>query len=415
VLFVGIDWADDHHDLCLVGKTCESLSGCLERFRIANSVDGFEQMHSKLREYEPDPSQVLVAIETPHGLLVHDLIQHGYCVYAINPKAVNRYKDRHTLSTAKDDDRDALAMAHLLRTDRHRFSPLEMLPEEYRLLGELCKDLRQMIEDKTRLMNRLTSCLKDYYPQAVGLFSGVDSPISTTFLKAFPDPSVLAACSEKKFQAFFARQRYPHPKRVSELFERTRVPAPVADPVVARAAKMRMLAVLDQLVALRGHINDYERQIQTLFADLPGHDNIPNLPGVGERIAPELAAALGPKPQDTPKRFASSKDIEKLAGCAPVTRQSGKYKHVAFRRACSKRLRRTMHDWAQASLRASRWARAYYDYHKAQQHRHNTILRNLAGKLLAILYRLWCTGERYDEQSHIQKLKDNNVIWAAQL
>jgi transposase len=415
VLCVGIDWADDHHDVCLTNEHCPEVSGTLDRFRIDQSAAGFDELHARLRQHEPDPQQILVAIETKHGLLVHDLLRQGYVVYGLNPKAVNRYKDRHTQSSAKDDARDALAMAHLLRTDRHLLQPLKLLPDDYRLLDEFCRDLRQMVDDRTRLLNRLEACLKEYYPQAVSIFSRLDALIATAFLSAYPDPEALQKASSVEFKAFLKQHHYPCPGRADALYDKTRIPAPKADPVITRAAKLRMLALVDQIATLRAHIADYERQIEELFETLGDHQNITTLPGVGERLAPELAATLGPRPKEGPPRFGCARDLEKLGGCAPVTKQSGRYKNVFFRRACNKRLRRTMRDWTQASLLRSRWAKAYYDYHKAQGHRHNTILRNLGAKLLAILFKLWHTGEDYDEQTHIDNLKANNVVWAMAL
>ena len=430
MLSVGIDWADDHHDVVLVDMASTDACSRLDRFRIAHSCEGFEGLHAKVREHETDPSQVLVAIETPHGLLVHDMVQHGYCVYAINPKSVNRYKDRHSPASPKDDGRDAMALAHLLRTDRQHYKPLETLPADYHLMDELCKDLRQLVDDRARIVNRLESCLKDYYPQALGLFSRLDGRISMSFLRSYPDPAQLKSLTKKQFIAFLKKNRYPYPGRVDALYAHVSAKALTAHPVIARAGRMRMLALLDQIVTVQHHVQDYERQIQELFDMLPESERISNLPGVGGRIGPELVATLGPGPNETrkepaddpdqeptqtPCRFATAQALEKLAGTAPVTRQSGNWKNVNYRRACDKRLRRTLHDWAGCSLRTSRWARAFYDHHKQQGHRHSTILRNLACKLLAILHRIWRTGEDYDEQRHIDNLKKHNVVWATQL
>ena len=272
-----------------------------------------------------------------------------------------------------------------------------------------------MVQDKTRLQNRLIACLKEYYPQALTLFESFDSEIALAFLLAFADPAALASTSQKQFAAFFQKHRYSRPERVSALFEKSRMPAPKADPVISRAGRMRMLALLDLLKTLRALVRDYERQIQKLFKELNDHQNLPTLPGIGDRLAPELAATLGPRPDSGPHQFATRQHLERLAGCVPITRQSGAYKHVSFRRACDRRLRRALRDWAQASLICCRWARAYYEHHKAQGHRHNTILRNLASKLVSILYRMWQTGQDYDEDRHIQSLKEQNVAWAQSL
>jgi transposase len=415
MLLVGIDWADDHHDVCLVAGDTQDPSSSLARFRIEHSVAGFESLHLTVAEYESRPDQVLVAIETPHGLLVHDLVRQGYRVYPINPKSVSRYRDRYSPASLKDDGRDAFMLAHILRTDRHHYTPLAMLPDDYRLLDELCQDLRQMVDDRTQTLNRLTSCLKAYYPQALNVFGRLDAQIAIAFLRAFPDPERLKSLSKKRFLAFLKQNHYPQPGRAEDLYQSALAPAPSADAVVAKSSRMRMLALLDQLVALQAHIKSYERQIQKLFEELPESHNISNLPGVGPRIGPELLASLGPKPKEGPSRFASSEGLQRLAGAAPVTRQSGRHKKVRFRRACDRRLRRTLYDWAKTAARESRWARAYYEYCRAHGHRYNTILRNLACKLLAILFRLWRSGEEYDEERHIQNLKAHNVVWATQL
>ncbi|MBF8278227.1 MAG: putative transposase [Candidatus Brocadiaceae bacterium] len=125
MIYVGIDWADDHHDIHITDDSAKIL----EEFRIDHSCDGFALLHSNIANHQASPNLVLVAIETSRGLLVHELLQKGYTVYAINPKAANRYKDRHVLSKAKSDTLDALSLGNILRTDRHLFLPLKPLPD----------------------------------------------------------------------------------------------------------------------------------------------------------------------------------------------------------------------------------------------------------------------------------------------
>ena len=411
MLYVGIDWADDHHDVCLTDDSAKTLA----QFQISHTAEGFNTLHKAIAPHQADPQQVAVALETSRGLLVHDLLRQGYQVYAINPKAVNRYKDRHVLSRAKSDRVDALSMAHLLRTDRHCFKPLAPLPEDYRLLDRLCADLRKIIDDKVRVSNQLTAVLKEYYPQALGLFASFDSRIALAFLAAFADPHSLRALKKSRFIAFFKRQRYTHPERVESMWRQAQVPAPEADPVVVRAGRLRLLALVDQLQALRRHQAQYEQEIQAILDQLPESKILPTLPGVNKRLAPELAAALGPNQPDQPKRFESAQELSALAGCVPITRASGKWQSVTVRRACVKSLRRTFYNWAQASLLTSQWARAYYDYRKAQQHRHSTILRGLGSKWAKILYALWANGEVYNETRHIQQLRNHKVVWAMTL
>ncbi|OQY97590.1 MAG: hypothetical protein B6D35_14790, partial [Candidatus Brocadia sp. UTAMX2] len=181
MLYVGIDWADDHHDIVITDDSAQTL----DQFRIDHTCDGFALLHSHIAHHQTSPGLVFVAIETSRGLLLHELLQKGYTVYAINPKAVNRYKDRHVLSKAKSDVLDALSLGHLLRTDRHRFRPLMPLPEDYRLLDRLCGDLRKAVDEKSRILNQVISCSKEFYPKALEIFS-LNSQIFIEFLKAFP-------------------------------------------------------------------------------------------------------------------------------------------------------------------------------------------------------------------------------------
>ena len=410
MIYVGIDWADDHHDVAITDDSAERLA----QFQISHDTHGFSVLHDQIARFSHCPDQVLIAIETNRGLLVHECLGSGYSVYAINPKALNRYKDRYVLSQAKSDSIDALALAHLLRTDRHRFRPLNPLPEDYRLLDRLCQDLRKLVDERSRLLNQISSVLKEYYPKALELVS-VDSAIAIAFLRTFPDHQVLKGCSKKSFVGFFKKNRYSWPGRGERLWSLAQSPAPNPDGVALKAGRLRLVALLDQLSSVRDHITEYEKQIKAILDNLPEAESISSLPGVGKRIGAELTAALGPNDPESGSRFESAQEIIKLSGSAPVTRQSGRWRTVSVRRSCIKSLRRTFHDWAFASLNQSPWARAYYDFYKAINMPHSTILRNLAKKWTKILFVLWSQGLSYDENLHIQNLKKRKVPWAMSL
>lgn len=306
-------------------------------------------------------------------------------------------------------------MAHLLRTDRHRCPPLAPPPEPYRLLDRLCLDLRKLIEEKPRLSNHITSCLKAYDPPAVGWLREVASPIARAFLQAFPDPDTVRQPDRSAFTAFFRAQHYTHPPRVDALAARTHAPVPAADPVVRRAARGRRAALVDPLAVVRTHQGTYEHTIQTILEEVPEAQPLATLPGIDKRLLPALVAALGPNRPEEPTRFAAARDLAKWAGWAPLPRASGKRHTVWRRRACDKRWRRTFYAWAMASLRWSRWARAYYAHHKAQQHAQATILRGLGQQSAKIVYAVWSSGAPYDEARHIEPLKRPEVLWALSL
>lgn len=410
MIYVGIDWADEHHDIVITDDSAKTL----DQFRIDHTCDGFALLHSHIAHHQTSPSLVLVAIETSRGLLVHELLQKGYTVYAINPKAVNRYKDRHVLSKAKSDVLDALSLGNILRTDRHLFQPLKPLPEDYRLLDRLCSDLRKMVDERSRVTNQITSCLKEFYPKALDIFT-LDSQIFINFFKTFPEHDALSACTKKKFLAFLKKHRYPCPSKAGELWKIIQSPTLQPDKVTAHAGRLRLGMLLDHLKNLKEHIAHYEQEIQAILDKLPEATSVGSLPGVGERLTPELVAILGPNSKDSHHRFQAAEEIAKLSGCVPVVKESGKWRSVSLRYACVKSLRRTFRDWAFTSINSSSWARAYYDYHKKRNQKHNTILRNLGKKWIKILFALWSQRTTYDETVHIQNLKARNVPWAMAL
>jgi hypothetical protein len=270
------------------------------------------------------------------------------------------------------------------------------------------------VDEKSRISNQITSVLKEFYPQALELFS-VDYNIGIAFLRAFPDPQALSTCKKKSFEAFSKKHHYSRPQKVEELWKLVQSPALQSDPVVLKAGRFRLLALLDQLGPLREHLIRYEKEVKAILDKLPEAKSVSSLPGVGDRLAPELTAALGPKASDSKTRFQSAEEIMRLSGCVPVTRQSGKWKTVSFRYSCVKGLRRTFRDWAFASLEQSVWARAYYDFYKAMNMPHSTILRNLGKKWARILFVLWSQGTVYNEPLYIQSLKNHNVRWALAL
>ena len=408
---VGLDWADDHHDLCILTSDGEELAV----FRFDHSAEGLELLHSTIRQHEADPDNVFLAIETPHGLLVDSLLEHGYRIYAINPKAADRYRDRIRPSGSKDDVLDARNLAEIMRTDRHRHRQLVLPSEQYYELGLLCDGLRKVIQENTRLSNQLVACLKGYYPQAVDLFSVANSSINIAFLRKYPDPNTLAGLSHSSFLAFLKDQKYPAPKSIPRLWQRVSAKAPKPSAPALVTGKMRMMSLIDQLEVTRKHVRLYEEQIQQILEDLPEADTFSSLPGSGARITPEITAAFGPNMEDAPKLFHAAKELARLSGCAPITVKSGKFKSVRRRLACDKNLNRTFYELARCSVSKSAWAKAYFHDCIDRAVRVTTIYRSLACKWIKIAFHLWKTGALYDEDYHIEQLKLRGVRWAMSL
>jgi len=306
VIYVGIDWADGHHDILITDDSAKRL----ERFRIAHTCEGFAMLYSHVANHQMPPSLVLVAIETSRGLLVHELLQNGYVVYAINPKAVNRNKDRHVLSKANQTPSTHCRSGISCVQTAHLFQPFKPLSEDYRLRT----GLRKVVDEKSRVANQATSCLKEFYPKALDIFSP-DSQIFIDFLKAFPDHRALITCTKKVLLTFLKKHRHACPAKADELWKTIQSPTLQPDKVTARSGRLRLGMLLDQLESLKEHINLYEQEIQDILDKLPESDSVKSLPGVGDRLAPELVATLGPNSKDGHHRFQAAEEITKLSGC----------------------------------------------------------------------------------------------------
>jgi transposase len=199
-VYVGIDWADDHHDIHVTDDTATAL----DNFRIPHSREGMEKLAKRVDRCSPDREAVLVAIESHQGLLIYALLEAGYSVYPINPKAMERYRDRYRMSSSKSDTQDAMVLANILCTDRHLYKPLPQEKAADARLRQLTRTHKTLVQEKVKLLNQLTSQLKSYYPVALRLFSRLDHKITLAFLEHYSTPQKAADASLDDLRGFFS-------------------------------------------------------------------------------------------------------------------------------------------------------------------------------------------------------------------
>ncbi len=397
--YVGIDWADVNHAIHITDNSAEKI----DAFSVKHSLSGMETILKHVYRLTMDKNRILFALETDKGLLVNFLLDNGFTVFAINPKSVDRFRDRYDPSRNKTDPIDAMLLADILRTDRHRFRAILPESDNLRELKILTRDHKALITTRTRLVNQLIACLKSYYPLGLELFCDVKQQISLDFLLSFPNPTTAQKLTLHQLKAFLSEHHYSHPRRIKTILEKLKTPQIPVEPFIIKAKSKRMLQLLANIKAANTHINEYEKEITAILKSHPDSKTFLSLPGADTTLAARILSELG----DNRDRYKNYNDVQCEAGTAPVTKQSGKYRHVVFRRACKKLFRDAMQQFAFSSTRQCQWASSYYTSQRQRGKTHSQATRALANKWLKIIYTMWQSRQPYDEQLHIKMLKNH--------
>ena len=397
-VFCGIDWAEDHHDIALV----DDDGGLLARRRISDDAAGLGQLLDLLTEHGDNAADpVAVAIETPRGLLTACLRATGRKVYPINPMAVARYRDRHSVAGRKSDHGDAVVLANVLRTDAHAHRPLPADTELAQAIAVLARAQQDAVWTRTGAHNKLRSHLREYYPGFLAAFAdrrgGIMRSEARVILAAAPDPDAAAALTVARLRALLraAERNRGIDAEATRLREAFRAPQMRQLPLVEQAMGRQTLALLGQLNAACHAAADLEQAVIESFNQHPDAGIITSFPGLGPLTGARVLAETG----DDRSRFADAKGLKAYAGAAPVTRASGKTTAVLHRRVKNQRLAAVGYLWAFSALTASPGARNHYDKRRAAGDRHAAAQRNLFGRLLGCLHHCLATGQQYNEKS----------------
>lgn len=411
VLGVGIDWAEEFHDVAL--GTLEK--GVIEEFRIDHGPDGVTRLVARCLALEPDPAEVRVVLETRHGLLVEALIDAGFAVVPVNPDLVAR---RRGPARKKDDAEDA-RICCLLALDRH--AGLKQLVPHGELGGELraiARDDERAARDQRRLLNRLRADLQTTYPAALILAGGdLGAPTVLRLLERWPAQADLAAASRDELTGFARTAKHGWPDRFADKVADAlaRPTLPTRDYLVrAKAAGIRLAAV--QLLALHQARRGWQQRMTELLLGgrrtgpertvkdpdpgnaFPGGAIYLSFPGLGDVLAARVAGEIG----EHIDQFDTPNGLQCYAGQAPVTRRSGKSDFVVARRLAHNRyLGAAVHQWAFCSLTQSGWAREFYDEKIKSGQSHHAALRALSNRWLEILWHCLTKGVLYDETVHV--------------
>jgi transposase len=406
MLFIGDDWAEDHHDVELVDEQGRILA----RRRLPEGLTGVTKLHALIAEHAPeewadlDPAeaaaQVVVGIETDRGPWVGALVAAGYTVYGLNPKSVARYRERHSTSGAKSDTADAHLLAEIVRLDRAHHRPVAGDSATGEAVKVTARAHQSMIWDRTRHVLRLRAALRDFFPAALAAFEDLDEPDTLALLAQAPDPDSAARLSRAKIvRALTAANRRDVPARVEKIRQvltapELRQPGPIQDAYAAIvSSEVALITVLNTQIERLGQV------VAEHFGRHRDADIYTSLPGLGVILSARILGEFG----DDPHRYPDAKGRKAYAGTAPITRASGTRRVVLARYARNRRLGDALQQWAFCSMRGSAGARAYYQALRGRGVGHQAALRQLANRWVGILHGCLRYRTFYDENTAWQQ------------
>jgi transposase len=395
--FVGIDWADAKHDICVqVAASSRREFTC-----IAHEPAQVEAWACSLRERFGAP--VAVAVELTKGPIVYALQKHDFIVlFPINPSTLARYRQAFRPSGAKDDPSDAELALDLLVCHPDKFAPLEPQSVPMRTLIHLVEQRRQLVNDKLRFTNRIGNALKQYYPQALAWFEQRDTTLFCDFIDRWPTLAQVKRAHRAGLERFFQNHNVRFANVIEERLRAIKAAtALTAAEAVIGAYRLQVEILIEQLRTTLRAIERFDRQIAKLAPTLPDYALFSALPGAGPHLAPRLLAAFG----EQRERFRSADELQRYSGVAPVTERSGKKNWVHWRWQCPTFLRQTFVEWSAQTINKSFWAGAFYRQHREQGSTHQAAVRALAYKWIRILYRCWQNHSAYDEVAYLKALQ----------
>jgi len=392
LFFTGIDWAAETHAVCVM----DAVGTIVAEFTIEHSADGIAALARCLARYG-QPGVMPVALERPNGRLVDLLLEAGHPVVPVKPNAIKAWRDGEVLSGAKSDAGDAAVIAEYLRLRAHKLKAAAPYSDETNALRTVVRARGYLVEMRVAASNQLAALLDAHWPGAKAIFADVESPISLEFLTRYPTPASARHLGEKRIAAFCAKHGYSGRRSAADLLARLRhAPAGAATEALTEALRDAVLAAASVLTALNASIKNLDRSVAAHLGEHPDGAIFTSLPRSGQVNAAQVLAEWG----DCRQAYEHPDSVAALAGCTPVTKESGKHRAVHFRWACNKRFRAAVTTFAGNSRHASPWAAKVYDDARASGKDHPHAVRVLARAWIRVIWRCWLDGVPYDPATH---------------
>lgn len=393
MIFVGIDWSENYHEVEVMAEAGQPL----RRLRIAHGVEGLAKLQETIAEFTSEPGQVVVGVESDHGLLVNALVGSGYLVYPINPLTAARYRDRHSLAGNKSDRRDAVMLANVVRTDRHQLRPLAGDTEPAVEIRARARAHLRAIRLQGQLRNQLRSLLQEFYLAVLPLLAADDIRDALAVLSVAPTPAAGRGLSRSKLAATLRRhgRQRNHEARAQEIQGLLRAPQlDLRQPRLIAAHGDEVASLTRVLLQVRQELAQLEAQMTAAFRGHPDAKIILSFTGLADILGARVLGESG----DDPTRYADATARRNYRGSAPVTRASGQKREVRRRVARNRRLADATFCWAESAVRHSPGARQLYGRLRSRGQLHNQAIRVVAYKLVGKLHACLRDRTLYDEQ-----------------
>lgn len=396
--FVGWDWADKKHDLCLV----EPVTGKKEPSVIKNTPQAIEEWATSMRK-RFGGEKVAVCLEQSRGPLIFALLKYDFLVlFPVNPTTLAKYREAFSPSRAKDDPTDAEYAAELVMQHRDRLKAWRPEDERTRTLQYLVEHRRRVVSDRTRTSNRMTALLKLYFPQVLDWFDDVRTDLVCDFLLEWPTLEAIKRIRRATLERFFRSHHSISTKANDERFASIKAAIPSTTDVAVIASSVVMIKVLaNQMKVAIAAIREFDKRIEELCVAHDDFHLFASLPGSGTVYSSRLLAAFGTDRE----KYESADEVARFSGIAPVMERSGESCWIRWRYFCPKFLRQSFVEYAGESTKHSFWARAYYEQQRAKGKSRQAAVRALAFKWIRIIFRCWQTRTEYSEVKYLESLR----------
>ncbi len=396
--FIGLDWSDQKHDLCLV----DTATGAQELSVIKQTPESLAEWALALRTRFRG-ERIAVCLEQSRGPVIYALMKYDFItLYPINPKTLARFREAFSPSRAKDDPQDAQYLVELLIHHRDRLKAWLPDDEKTRTLQLLVEHRRRLVGDQTRISNRLTALLKGYFPQVLAWFPDIRTELVCDFLLKWPSLDALKGVHRTTLVKFFRAHNSHRQETLGRRLSAIKEASPlVTDRAVINSSALMTGALAAQMKTTLEAVHAFDVQIEELGRTHEDFDLFTSLPGAGRVYASRLLTAMG----SNRARWASADELLRFSGVAPVIERSGKSSWTRWRYFCPKFFRQSFIEYAGESVKHSEWAKAFYASQKAKGKGHQAAVRALAYKWIRIIWKCWQTRTKYDEARYVECLR----------